>query len=94
MSLLETLKKQEEIETSIIKKYGGTNIEHYNLLSNDGYYFKLGAIGADARHWRNCYGAEVNYWAVHVTNYNVDDSDIIRAMRSIEKELNEVLNNG
>ena len=94
MSLLETLKKQEEIETNIIKKYGGTNIEHYTLINNDGYVFKIGDISLDARHWRNWYGMECNKWLVNVTNYNVDDSNIREAVINIEKELNEVINNG
>lgn len=91
MSLLETIRKQEEKERDIIKRHGGTNIEHYDLINNEGYTFNIGVVRVDARHWRNCYGADVNFWSVLNSNYNTDDITIVKAMKDIESELNEVI---
>ena len=55
MNLLDRIRQKQEKEISIIKKYGGYNIESYTLISNDGYTFKIGNYSYDARHWRNCY---------------------------------------
>lgn len=56
--------KEMAIEESKIKKCGFEIIGYYNLVSNYGFKIKLNNQEYDLRHWKNCYGAEVNYWEV------------------------------
>ena len=71
------MKNEEQIIEDIITRNGGKVLEHYSLVSNYGTVFELNGKRHDARHWLNCYGAEVNHWGVTPTN------------EAIEKELNE-----
>lgn len=61
MTILEKLKKEKEI---ILKK-GIEITDEYNLVSNYGYKIKLNNQEYDLRHWKNCYGVEVDYWEVN-----------------------------
>lgn len=81
-------------ELEIIQKYGATDIEDYTLVNNDGFTCTLGGARFDARHWRNVYGVDVNYY--DITGGDAlpkDDSaeNVWIAIEAMEKELNEVI---
>lgn len=82
------MKDQEELEMNIIKKYGGTDIEPYCLVNNTGYTFILNGIKLDARHWRNVYGAECNFFDIHGTVSILDD-ETRKLAEQIKEELNK-----
>ena len=68
-------------------KYNCTNIETYALGSNSGITFVLDNVKYDARHWRNVYGADVNYWDITAVEGSTVKSDILDA---IKNELNSI----
>ena len=87
--MITKMQEQSQKEMDIIKKYGGSNIKTYTLVNNDGYTFELDNCKCDARHWRNCYGAEMNSFDVTATGDVTED--IRTKINNIQKELNEII---
>ena len=75
----------------MLLKHGATNLNFYMLINNDGFNFELNGVKYDLRHFRNIYGASVNYFKI-VSGINKDDANADE-LRRIENDANE-LNKG
>lgn len=64
MSNLEFNREQD------LKNAGCENVKSYMLINNYGYTFTKDNVKYDLRHWLNCYGADVNFWALDGTVIN------------------------
>lgn len=78
---------ESDLAKEILAKYNCTDIEPYSLVSNSGVTFILDNVKYDARHWRNVYGADVNYWDITAVEGSTVKSDILDA---IKNELNSI----
>lgn len=71
----------------LLIKMGCENIEHYTLVNNTGYTFTRTDIKYDVRHWRNCYGAELDIWNCMPLNEEYDPQFV----RVLNNELKHIL---
>ena len=78
---------ESDLAKEILAKYNCTDIEPYSLVSNSGVTFILDNVRYDARHWRNVYGADVDYWNIMPIKGGTVNSDILDA---IKNELNSI----
>lgn len=54
-----------DIRIAMLKTIIGIEeVKHYTLINNEGYTFTKHGKKYDLRHWRNVYGAEVDFWSV------------------------------
>ena len=73
--------------SDILKKHNCTNIKPYNLVNNSGCTFELNGIEFDARHWKNVYGTNVDYWDISITKDITEESKAV--LQQIKQELND-----
>ena len=59
-----TIMEQFQKERDVILQNGFEIIKEYSLVNNDGYIVKINGNKYDLRHWRNVYGASVNFWEI------------------------------
>ena len=85
----------EKIKALLESIEGVTNIKHYLLVNNEGYTFEYRGFKFDLRHWRNCYGVEMNNYSLmsNATPQNYE-SWIQEFMNVINKRANEILKEG
>ena len=69
-----------------------TNIKHYTLVNNSGYTFEYKGVKFDLRHWRNCYGVEMNCYSL-MNNARPDNYPewIKEFTKEIDREANRIL---
>ena len=82
---------QSDKVKEMLINYGAYDIKHYLLINNSGFIFYLNGIKYDLRHYRNIYGADVNYYAVLHYDKNDKNAD---TLRKITNEANNILKSG
>ena len=86
MLISEEFNKAKEI----IESHGYSIVEEYTLINNYGIVFSTdGSNRIDARHWINCYGAEMNSYIISLNLVNHPELKVLKPeMEILEKELN------
>ena len=89
MLISEELAKAKDI----IESHGYTVIEDYLLINNYGIVFSTdGNNRIDARHWKNCYGAEMNSYSISLNLVDYPELKVLKPeMEILEQELNNMI---
>lgn len=78
-----------EKEKEVMGKYNLEIVKTYTLINNDGIIFKLNNKEYDARHLRNIYGAEVDYYEITPLNEYKPTEEEKKTLEAIKEDLNK-----
>ena len=78
--------KMFEKEREVILNNNFEIVKEYSLVNNYGYIVKVNNNEYDLRHWRNIYGAEINYWEISGKVASEEDKN---KLIELQKEMNE-----